>query len=134
MPRECDPGDADAMPVPGDLRPVPAAPLLGEEAAFDAVDDEESEYVPDVAAVPGRLDGPRFTPEGIEDFAPPGAMAKLDANLAVLRTLRTLREEGVMCALDGRSSLDEVLRVTHSEDESMTAPPVEQSKVTEVAA
>jgi type IV pilus assembly protein PilB len=29
---------------------------------------------------------------------------------------RTLREEGVLAALEGRSSLDEVLRVTHNED------------------
>ena len=29
---------------------------------------------------------------------------------------RTLREEGVLSALEGRSSLDEVLRVTHNED------------------
>ena len=29
---------------------------------------------------------------------------------------RTLREEGVMMALDGRSSLEEILRVTHNED------------------
>jgi hypothetical protein len=48
---------------------------------------------------------------------------------------RTLREEGVMCALDGRSSLDEVLRVTHSEDESVTPEPAAKAaKVTEVAA
>src|SRR3954462_8134727 len=50
---------------------------------------------------------------------------------------RTLREEGVQCALDGRSSLDEVLRVTHSEDETMhtEAPkPAPQAPLTEVAA
>jgi hypothetical protein len=29
---------------------------------------------------------------------------------------RTLREEGVMKALEGMSSLEEILRVTHSED------------------
>ena len=29
---------------------------------------------------------------------------------------RTLREEGVLAALEGLSSLDEVLRVTHNED------------------
>jgi hypothetical protein len=29
---------------------------------------------------------------------------------------RTLREEGVLAAVEGRSSLDEVLRVTHNED------------------
>jgi type IV pilus assembly protein PilB len=34
---------------------------------------------------------------------------------------RTLREEGVQLALDGRSSLDEILRVTHNED--ATADP-----------
>ena len=47
---------------------------------------------------------------------------------------RTLREEGVMCALDGRSSLDEVLRVTHSEDETMTPEPVAKPTVAEVMA
>jgi type IV pilus assembly protein PilB len=30
--------------------------------------------------------------------------------------VRTLREEGVLQALEGRSSLDEILRVTHNED------------------
>ena len=34
---------------------------------------------------------------------------------------RTLREEGVLMALEGRSSLDEILRVTHNED--ATADP-----------
>jgi type IV pilus assembly protein PilB len=29
---------------------------------------------------------------------------------------RTLREEGVLSAIEGKSSLDEVLRVTHNED------------------
>jgi hypothetical protein len=37
---------------------------------------------------------------------------------------RTLREEGVLRSLDGMSSLEEVLRVTHSEDsEPMTFEP-----------
>ncbi len=44
---------------------------------------------------------------------------------------RTLREEGVQCALDGQSSLDEVLRVTHSEDD---AAHVEDVSKTESAA
>ena len=35
---------------------------------------------------------------------------------------RTLREEGVLAALEGRSSLDEVLRVTQSEDEIEATP------------
>jgi type IV pilus assembly protein PilB len=60
---------------------------------------------------------------------------------------QALREEGVQCALDGRSSLDEVLRVTHSEDgetpDTTSAAPKRASaehgvgggaKVTEVAA
>jgi type IV pilus assembly protein PilB len=39
---------------------------------------------------------------------------------------RTLREEGVLLALEGKSSLDEVLRVTHNEDADMspTGQPV----------
>ena len=39
---------------------------------------------------------------------------------------RTLREEGVLMALEGRSSLEEVLRVTHNEDASCdpATPPV----------
>src|SRR4051794_37656793 len=36
---------------------------------------------------------------------------------------RTLREEGVQTALEGRSSLDEVLRVTHNEDAESTQRP-----------
>ncbi len=36
---------------------------------------------------------------------------------------KALREEGVAAALDGRSSLDEVLRVTHNEDGEVNAPP-----------
>jgi type IV pilus assembly protein PilB len=36
---------------------------------------------------------------------------------------RTLREEGVQAALEGRSSLDEVLRVTHNEDAESTQRP-----------
>jgi type IV pilus assembly protein PilB len=48
---------------------------------------------------------------------------------------RTLREEGVQCAVDGQSSLDEVLRVTHSEDDPGHAEPAATAtKVTEVAA
>ncbi|MDB5291437.1 MAG: hypothetical protein JWL69_2678 [Phycisphaerales bacterium] len=43
---------------------------------------------------------------------------------------RTLREEGVQLALDGRSSLDEILRVTHNED--ATADPA-AAPVREVA-
>ncbi|MDB5301982.1 MAG: hypothetical protein JWO87_3645 [Phycisphaerales bacterium] len=43
---------------------------------------------------------------------------------------RTLREEGVQLALDSRSSLDEILRVTHNED--ATADPV-PAPVREVA-
>ena len=35
----------------------------------------------------------------------------------IRRGALTLREEGVRLALDGRSSLEEVLRVTHGEDE-----------------
>ena len=31
---------------------------------------------------------------------------------------RTLREEGVMLSLEGHSSLEEILRVTHNEDEN----------------
>jgi type II secretory ATPase GspE/PulE/Tfp pilus assembly ATPase PilB-like protein len=33
------------------------------------------------------------------------------------RSVRTLREEGVLIALEGRSSLEEVLRVTHTDSE-----------------
>jgi type IV pilus assembly protein PilB len=36
---------------------------------------------------------------------------------------RTLREEGVVMSLEGRSSLDEVLRVTHNEDSGPEAKP-----------
>jgi hypothetical protein len=31
---------------------------------------------------------------------------------------RTLREEGVLMSVEGRSSLDEILRVTHSDEEN----------------
>jgi type IV pilus assembly protein PilB len=44
--------------------------------------------------------------------------------------LRTLRDEGIELALDGRTSLDEVLRVTHSDDES---EPSEKPKAKQVS-
>lgn len=40
----------------------------------------------------------------------------------------TLREEGVLLALSGRSSLEEVLRVTHDEDAESPAPPRDVAK------
>jgi type II secretory ATPase GspE/PulE/Tfp pilus assembly ATPase PilB-like protein len=45
---------------------------------------------------------------------------------AVLRKsgVLTLREEGVLLALDGKTCLEEILAATHSEDTSVeTAPP-----------
>jgi type IV pilus assembly protein PilB len=49
---------------------------------------------------------------------------------------RTLREEGVLLALEGKSSLDEVLRVTHNEDAEMsqTGQPVPRSAPSDVRA
>jgi len=43
----------------------------------------------------------------------------------------TLREEGVLLALDGRSSLEEILTVTHSQDssEDLVSSGVDEAKV-----
>jgi hypothetical protein len=42
----------------------------------------------------------------------------------------TLREEGILLALDGKTCLEEVLSVTHSEDTSaQTAKPVGAASV-----
>ncbi|HEX4793485.1 MAG TPA: ATPase, T2SS/T4P/T4SS family [Humisphaera sp.] len=49
---------------------------------------------------------------------------------------RTLREEGVMLSLEGQSSLEEILRVTHNEDENQggfVAPPPDDSPKKEAA-
>jgi type IV pilus assembly protein PilB len=46
---------------------------------------------------------------------------------------RTLREEGVVMALEGRSSLEEVLRVTHNEDTTAHVKPTTPSSGREAA-
>lgn len=89
-------GEERQTNVPEGLLPVPAAPLLGTEAppVIDA-DDSDSEYEPDPYSVPVLdRDSARFQPGGLDDFAPAGVMAKVDANIAALRTLKTLRAEG----------------------------------------
>jgi N12 class adenine-specific DNA methylase/predicted ABC-type ATPase len=93
--------------VPAGLRPEPAAPLLGGEAPemYDS-DDSDADYVPDPYAVP-VLDrnSPRFVPTGLDDFAPAGVMAKVDANIAALRVLRALRTEGRPATPDEQATL-----------------------------
>jgi type IV pilus assembly protein PilB len=44
-----------------------------------------------------------------------------------LKGVLTLREEGVLLALDGKTSLEEVLAVTHSEDTAVEAPQADNA-------
>ena len=93
--------------IPAGLLPEPAAPLLGAEAPADVdSDDSDADYEPDPYAVP-VLDrnSPRFVPGGLDDFAPAGQMAKVDANIEALRVLRTLRTEGRPATSDEQATL-----------------------------
>lgn len=44
--------------------------------------------------------------------------------------VKTLREEGILLALDGRTTLDEVLRVTHSDDDMVSSPTASTPDIT----
>ncbi|MGH3986077.1 MAG: helicase-related protein, partial [Pseudonocardiaceae bacterium] len=55
------------------------------EADQPTPDSETVDAIPDA--------GPRFRPDGVDDFAPPGERAKLNANMAALRTLRRLQDD-----------------------------------------
>jgi N12 class adenine-specific DNA methylase len=55
---------------------------------------EADQPAPSPAAVPVNVSsGGDFQPRGVDDFAPAGKVGKLNANIAALRTLRTLQGE-----------------------------------------
>ena len=57
-----------------------------------------------------------------------GAAAHEIRDLLRQEGVNDLRAEGVILALSGRTSLDEVLRVTHSDDETPVATKVARSQ------
>ncbi|MEO3753590.1 UvrD-helicase domain-containing protein [Streptomyces sp. B6B3] len=52
-----------------------------------------SDVVENTVHQPSRPTSPRFRPRGQEDLAPSGPLARVQANIAALRTLRALRDE-----------------------------------------
>jgi N12 class adenine-specific DNA methylase/predicted ABC-type ATPase len=85
-------GDAvDAQPEPV-AEPEPERPSDAGVAAEGVTEDDQP--APVAEALPARAGaGQDFAPRGMEDLAPSGKVAKLNANLAALRTLRTLQAE-----------------------------------------
>lgn len=90
-------GQTESLNIDPTLPPRPAMPRLGQEGADEVADHDDDvldDYEVDPFAVPVISDGQDFRPTGVDDMAPAGKRAKLDANMAALRTLRALQAEG----------------------------------------
>lgn len=112
-------------------RPVPARPALVDEEEAPDLDDDPQFSPPNPSLVPDRVaGGTAFRPTGMDDLAPAGKMAKLDANLAALRVLRDLRaerraatseEQAVLARWAGWGGLPEVFDPSRAEYASRRA-------------
>lgn len=80
-----EPGGSAAAAGDGGL------PASGDGA--DGAVEESPQPEPEPGQMPGAIGGEDFTPASMDDLAPAGKIAKLNANMAALRLLRELQRE-----------------------------------------